>query len=111
MESSNSLVTSALKSPFPLTQPLTRSSPVSYTHLERNGVINGILAWLHLPKQNLINTPAAIVLGMVYNLSLIHIYHSCAKCKDIGVVVHSGKLCSIWLAAYAGADAFYLVCC
>ena len=37
------------------------------TLLERNGVINGILAWLHLPKQNLINTPAAIVLGMVYN--------------------------------------------
>ena len=26
------------------------------TLLERNGVINGILAWLHLPKQNLINT-------------------------------------------------------
>ena len=29
------------------------------TLLERNGVINGILAWLHLPKQNLINTPGS----------------------------------------------------
>ena len=37
------------------------------TLLEKNGVINGILGWLHLPAQSLINTPAAIVLGMVYN--------------------------------------------
>lgn len=34
---------------------------------------------------------------------------ACTKREDVGVVVHSGKLCSIWLAAYAGADAFYLV--
>lgn len=37
------------------------------TLLEKNGVINGILTALHLPKQSLINTPSAIVLGMVYN--------------------------------------------
>lgn len=37
------------------------------TLLEKAGVINGILGMLHLPKQNLINTPGAIVLGMVYN--------------------------------------------
>lgn len=37
------------------------------TLLEKNGVINGILSFLHLPTQSLINTPAAIVLGMVYN--------------------------------------------
>ena len=35
--------------------------------LEKTGVINNILGFLHLPKQNLINTPGAIVLGMVYN--------------------------------------------
>ena len=43
------------------------------TLLEKNGVINMILNALHLPTLNIINTPYAIVLGMVYNLSLIHI--------------------------------------
>lgn len=37
------------------------------TLLEKNGVINFILTSLHLPAINIINTPAAIVLGMVYN--------------------------------------------
>lgn len=37
------------------------------TLLERNGVINSLLDILHLPPLNIINTPAAIVLGMVYN--------------------------------------------
>lgn len=37
------------------------------TLLEKSGVINGILTFLHLPTQNLINTPGAIILGMVYN--------------------------------------------
>ena len=37
------------------------------TLLETNGVINSILSFLHLPALNIINTPAAIVLGMVYN--------------------------------------------
>ena len=33
----------------------------------KSGVINGILTALHLPNQSLINTPGAIILGMVYN--------------------------------------------
>lgn len=37
------------------------------TLLEKNGVINGILSFLHLPSMNIINTPSAIILGMVYN--------------------------------------------
>lgn len=37
------------------------------TLLEKNGVINSIFAFFHLPEQTLINTPAAIILGMVYN--------------------------------------------
>lgn len=37
------------------------------TLLEKNGVINSILAFFHLPEQTLINTPTAIILGMVYN--------------------------------------------
>ncbi|MDR1801326.1 MAG: ABC transporter permease [Lachnospiraceae bacterium] len=35
--------------------------------LEKNGVINQLLEALHLPSLNIINTPSAIVLGMVYN--------------------------------------------
>lgn len=37
------------------------------TLLEKNGVINSVLSFLHLPELNIINTPYAIVLGMVYN--------------------------------------------
>ncbi len=37
------------------------------TLLEKTGVINSILSVLHLPALNIINTPSAIVLGMVYN--------------------------------------------
>ena len=37
------------------------------TLLEKTGVINSILELLHLPSLNIINTPSAIVLGMVYN--------------------------------------------
>ena len=37
------------------------------TLLEKNGVINSILSFLHLPALNIINTSGAIVLGMVYN--------------------------------------------
>ena len=37
------------------------------TLLEKTGVINNILSFLHLPTLDIINTPAAIVLGMVYN--------------------------------------------
>lgn len=35
--------------------------------LEKNGIINVILRFLHLPTLTLINTPYAIILGMVYN--------------------------------------------
>ena len=37
------------------------------TLLEKNGVINQVLHFFHLPTLQLINTPYAIVLGMVYN--------------------------------------------
>ncbi len=37
------------------------------TLLEKTGVINSMLTFLHLPTLNVINTPYAIVLGMVYN--------------------------------------------
>lgn len=37
------------------------------TLLEKTGVINSLLKLLHLPALEIINTPGAIILGMVYN--------------------------------------------
>ena len=55
------------------------------TLLEKNGVINGILSALHLPTQGLINTPGAIILGMVYNFlpfMVLPIYNVLSKIDD-----------------------------
>ena len=55
------------------------------TLLEKNGVINGILSFFGLPAQSLINTPGAIVLGMVYNFlpfMVLPIYNVLAKIDD-----------------------------
>lgn len=62
------------------------------TLLEKNGVINGILAWLHLPAQSLINTPGAIVLGMVYNFlpfMVLPIYNVLSKIDDN--IIHAAR--------------------
>ena len=55
------------------------------TLLEKSGVINGILTALHLPNQSLINTPCAIILGMVYNFlpfMVLPIYNVLCKIDD-----------------------------
>lgn len=52
------------------------------TLLEKNGVLNNILSLLHLPSINIINTPAAIILGMVYNFlpfMILPIYNVLSK--------------------------------
>jgi spermidine/putrescine transport system permease protein len=55
--------------------------------LERNGILNQILSFFHLPTLNLINTPYAIVLGMVYNFlpfMVLPIYNSLIRIdKDV----------------------------
>ena len=55
--------------------------------LEKNGVINVILDFLNLPALEIINTPYAIVLGMVYNFlpfTVLPIYNVLAKIdKDV----------------------------
>lgn len=55
--------------------------------LEKNGVINMILRFFHLPEQALINTPYAIILGMVYNFlpfMILPIYNVLSKIdKDV----------------------------
>ena len=55
------------------------------TLLEKNGVINGILNVLHLPNINVINTPLAIVFGMVYNFlpfMVLPLYNVLCKIDD-----------------------------
>ena len=55
------------------------------TLLEKNGVINTFLTLLHLPNVAIINTPAAIILGMVYNFlpfMVLPIYNTLVKIDD-----------------------------
>ena len=55
------------------------------TLLERKGVLNDILGLLHLPPVYIINTPAAIVIGMIYNFlpfMILPIYNSLSKIDD-----------------------------
>ncbi len=50
--------------------------------LERGGIINGILTGIGLPALDIINTPAAIVLGMVYDFlpfMVLPIYNTVMK--------------------------------
>ena len=58
------------------------------TLLEKKGVINHALSFLHLPTLKIINTPAAIILGMVYNFlpfMVLPLYNALAKI-DINVI-------------------------
>lgn len=70
------------------------------TLLEKNGVINQILGFFHIPPLQLINTPAAIVLGMVYNFlpfMVLPLYNALCKIdKDV-----------IFAARDLGATSFY----
>ena len=50
--------------------------------LEKNGIINGMLAGIGLPALNIINTPAAVMLGMVYDylpFMILPIYNALIK--------------------------------
>ncbi len=62
------------------------------TLLEKTGVINNVLAFLHLPTLDIINTPGAIILGMVYNFlpfMVLPIYN--ALCKIDGNVINAAR--------------------
>ena len=62
------------------------------TILEKNGVLNTLLEILHLPSLNIINTPYAIIFGMVYNFlpfMVLPIYNVLIKIDDN--VIHAAK--------------------
>lgn len=53
--------------------------------LEKGGLINSLLQFLHLPTLEIINTPAAIILGMVYDFlpfMVLPIYNTLMKIDD-----------------------------
>ncbi|MCQ2609319.1 MAG: ABC transporter permease, partial [Lachnospiraceae bacterium] len=55
------------------------------TLLERQGILNLILGFLHLPKIDIINTEKAIILGMVYNFlpfMILPLYNVLSKIDD-----------------------------
>lgn len=55
--------------------------------LSNNGIINAVLDFLHLPNISILNTPTAVVFGMVYDFlpyMILPIYNSMARIrKDI----------------------------
>lgn len=62
------------------------------TLLEKTGVINSILDFFHLPPLTIINTPYAIILGMVYNFlpfMVLPIYNALSKID--GNVVNAAR--------------------
>lgn len=55
------------------------------TILENQGVLNSLLRFFHLPTLNIINTPYAIIFGMVYNFlpfMILPIYNVLVKISD-----------------------------
>ncbi len=72
------------------------------TLLEKNGVINMILNFFSLPSLNIINTEAAIILGMVYNFlpfMVLPIYNSLAR-MDRDVINAAHDLGANWIQTF-----------
>ncbi len=60
--------------------------------LSNNGILNGILGFFHLPKLNILGTPAAVVFGMVYDFlpyMILPIYNSMARIR--GDIIEAAK--------------------
>ena len=60
--------------------------------LEKTGVINNLLTFFHLPNIAIINTPYAIILGMVYNFlpfMVLPIYNSLTKIDQN--IIHAAR--------------------
>lgn len=62
------------------------------TLLENEGVINSVLSFLHMPLLNIINTPYAIIFGMIYNFlpfMVLPIYN--VLCKIDGNLLNAAR--------------------
>lgn len=81
--------------------------------LENTGILNRVLEFLHLPTLSIINTPAAIMIGMVYNFlpfMILPIYNSLVKidddlinaAKDLGANNFQSFIRIIWPLSFPG---------
>lgn len=81
--------------------------------LENTGILNQILNFLSLPTHSIINTPTAILVGMVYNFlpfMILPIYNSLIKidddilnaAKDLGANFFQSLIRIIWPLSFPG---------
>ena len=72
------------------------------TLLEKTGVINSVLSFFGLPTLNIINTPGAIILGMVYNFlpfMVLPLYNALTKI-DPNVINATHDLGANWFQTF-----------
>ena len=72
------------------------------TLLEKTGVINSVLSFFGLPTLNIINTPGAIILGMVYNFlpfMVLPLYNALTKI-DPNVINVAHDLGANWFQTF-----------
>lgn len=72
------------------------------TLLEKTGVINSVLSFFGLPTLNIINTPGAIILGMVYNFlpfMVLPLYNELTKI-DPNVINAAHDLGANWFQTF-----------
>lgn len=72
------------------------------TLLEKTGVINSVLSFFGLPTLNIINTPGAIILGMVYNFlpfMVLPLYNALTKI-DPNVINAAHDLGANWFQTF-----------
>lgn len=72
------------------------------TLLEKTGVINSVLSFFGLPTLNIINTPGAIILGMVYNFlpfMVLPLYNALTKI-DSNVINAAHDLGANWFQTF-----------
>ena len=72
------------------------------TLLEKTGVINSVLSFFGLPTLNIINTPGAIILGMVYNFlpfMVLPLYNALTKI-DTNVINAAHDLGANWFQTF-----------
>lgn len=72
------------------------------TLLEKTGVINSVLSFFGLPTLNIINTPGAIILGMVYNFlpfMVLPLYNALTKI-DQNVINAAHDLGANWFQTF-----------
>ena len=72
------------------------------TLLEKTGVINSVLSFFGLPTLNIINTPGAIILGMVYNFlpfMVLPLYNTLTKI-DPNVINAAHDLGANWFQTF-----------